>query len=74
MVCVPIYDVDEKTIDDDPLMNKILLQPYVALDILINICVNRLKNKTIFRLKGTKLYDLFASPEFQAIIKSGQYK
>lgn len=73
-ICVPIYDVDAKTIDQDPVMNKILDKPYIAMDILINICTNRLKNRTVFELKGTRLYDLFSSQGFQQVVRSGNYK
>ena len=33
----PVYEVNPKTIDSDPLMNKILANPRIAMDILKNI-------------------------------------
>lgn len=69
-VCVPIYGVDEKTIDNDPIMNKILQQPWIAMDVLVNMYNNALNMNTLSKLKGTKLYSFFMNPSFQNIVKS----
>lgn len=64
-VCIPEYGVDPTKIDNDPVMNRILEKPWIALDILINI-YNTAKNKnTLESLSGTKLYNLFITPAFQ---------
>lgn len=68
--CVPIYRVNPKTIDADPVMNKILAQPHIAMDILVNIYNNAVKENTLNSLRGTKLYHLFMQPFFQHIVKS----
>ena len=53
--CVPVYGVDVKTIDSDPVMNKILAKPIIALDILINIFNTMKRQGTLSQLNGTKL-------------------
>lgn len=53
--CIPVYEVDPNTIDDDIVMNKILRKPNIAIGILTNI-YNTMKRKgTLSQLKGTKL-------------------
>jgi len=69
-VCVPIYQVDPRTIDQDPVMNKILAQPYIAIDILVNIYNNSVKDNTIHQLQGTKLHNFFMQPVFQNIVRN----
>jgi hypothetical protein len=51
--CVPVCSVDPKTIDSDPLMNRCLANPNVALDTLVNIC-NTSKRMGV-NLNGTKI-------------------
>lgn len=58
-ICVPKYDVDPKTIDNDIVMDKLLLQPWIAMDILGGIYQSRLANKNLEELRGTKLYNWF---------------
>lgn len=58
---IPIYSVDPKTIDDDIVMNKILDNPVIAADILINIYNTMKKDNTLSQLKGTKLGNLFSN-------------
>ena len=36
-VCTIIYDVDAKTIDNDPVMNKVLNKPNIAMNVLLVI-------------------------------------
>lgn len=67
--CIPVYDVDENTIDNDPVMNKILNQPWIAIEILINIYNTRIRTGTIESLSTTKLGKFFNSEEFQKILK-----
>lgn len=53
--CVPVYEVDPKTIDSDPVMDKILMKPHIAALILVNI-YNTMKRKgTLGHLAKTKL-------------------
>lgn len=53
--CVPEYGFDAKTIDQDPVMDKILARPAIGFDILVN-GYNSMKRKgTLHTLKGTKL-------------------
>lgn len=68
--CIPIYDVDEKVIDNDPVMNKILAQPWIAMDILINIFNHRKRSGTLEKLRGTKLYKLYSNPGFAQLAKT----
>lgn len=72
-ICVPVYKVDPKQIDRDPVMNKILAQPHIAMDILVNIYNNARRDGELDSLKGTKLYNLFMQPMFQKIVKSKVY-
>ncbi len=69
-VCLPEYGVNPETIDSDPVMNDILLRPWCAMDILINIYNYSLRNGTLEKLKGTKLYVMFMKPEFQKLVKN----
>jgi hypothetical protein len=71
--CIPIYDVDAKSIDSDPVMNKILAQPWIAMDILTNIYNNRVKSGTMGELQGTKLYQFFLSQNFRQIVANRLY-
>lgn len=58
--CIPVYEVNPDGLDKDPVMNKILAKPIIALDILINI-YNTMKNKeTLQSLKGTKLGEFYS--------------
>jgi hypothetical protein len=67
--CVPIYEVDPSKIDHDPVMNKILQKPVIAIDVLLNIYNNAVNFKKIHHLRHTKLYRLFMSQWFQTIAK-----
>jgi hypothetical protein len=71
--CIPIYDVKEKEIDNDVVMNKILNRPWIALDILINIYNHRLRTQRLGYLQPTKIGKFFFSPYFQKIIKEKLY-
>ena len=68
--CIPIYGVDPKTIDNDVIMNKILAQPWIAMDILVNIYNNAVRSGQIKELVNTKLYKFFMNPEFQNLVKN----
>jgi hypothetical protein len=71
--CIPIYGVDPKTVDADPVMNKILAKPQIAMDILINMYTNMVKIGSLHLLRGTKLYQYFSSATFQNIVNSKLY-
>lgn len=66
-IYAPIYDVDPKTIDSDPVMQKLLANPKIAPDILLNIYNTNKNLGTLDKLQGTKLYGMFSSPGFQAM-------
>lgn len=66
--CVPLYEVDPKKIDNDPIMNRILQKPIIAIDILVNIYRNAVKKGILYKLKDTKLYKFFISQDFQDYI------
>lgn len=67
--CTPIYEVNPKTIDNDPVMDKILEKPIIALSILVNIYNTANRKNTFENLKGTKIYNFFQSKTFQEYIK-----
>jgi len=52
---VPVYAVDSKTIDKDPVMDKLLANTKIAPIILINIYNSMKRMGTLSTLKGTKL-------------------
>lgn len=53
-VCIPICDkINPATLDNDPVMNRMLANPDAASSTLINIC--NTANRTGIDLKGTKL-------------------
>ncbi len=52
--CVPIANkIDPKTIDNDPLMNRVLANPRINPELLINTCNTSMRNNV--DLSGTKL-------------------
>lgn len=59
--CVEIYGVNATTIDSDPLMNKILNKPIIALDVLKRIYNDMAKDKTLESLNGTRIGAFFIS-------------
>jgi hypothetical protein len=64
---IPEYAVDPSKIDDDVVMDKLLMNPMVALNLLINIYNTMGRQNTLSGLKGTKLgnfYDTY--PYFRA--------
>lgn len=67
--CVPMYEVDPKTIDNDVVMNKILANPKVAINILINIYNTAKRKGTLENLKGTNLYRFFQCEQFQKYVR-----
>lgn len=51
----PIYEVDPETIDTDPVMNRVLQNPYASRELLLNI-YNTMKRKgSVDKLKNTNL-------------------
>lgn len=67
--CVPVYAVDPKKIDNDPVMNKILNKPLIAWSVLINIYNTAKRKNKLDELKGTRIYRFFMSKPFQNYIK-----
>ena len=63
--CVPMYEVDHKTIDDDPVMNKLLAKPELGIDILLNIYNTSVRQNKLHLLEGTKLHSFFNQKLFQ---------
>ena len=59
--CTPVYAVDPKTVDQDVVMDKILSNPIIALDILINIYNTMKREKTLKTLAPTKLGKFYQS-------------
>lgn len=57
--CVPMYAVDPKTIDKDVVMNKILDNPKIAKQLLINIKNTMTRQGTFHLLKGTRLGNFY---------------
>lgn len=66
--CEPEYRVDPKTIDSDPVMNKILDNPRIAWTLLVNIYRNCKRRRDINSLRGTRLYKFYTSDSFQRYI------
>jgi hypothetical protein len=57
-MCINIYKITEqqaKTLDEDPVMNKILNKPELAMDLLEKIYMNMKRDNTLGLLKGTRL-------------------
>ena len=61
--CIPVYDVNSKTINEDVVMNKILNQPWVAIDILVNIYNHRLRSGRLVEFENTKIGTFFKNPQ-----------
>lgn len=72
--CIPVYDVDVTTIDNDVIMNKILNQPWIAMDILVNIYNNRRNTGRLGELATTRLGQFFSSTGFQQASKNSIYQ
>ena len=67
--CVPVYEVDPDKINDDPVMERILAKPKIALPILVNIYNTALRKNTLSKLEGTKLHGFFHSETFKTHMK-----
>ena len=67
--CTPVYAVDPKKIDNDPVMNKILAKPIIAWSLLVNIYNTAKRKNKLNELKGTRIYRFFMSAPFQNYIK-----
>lgn len=67
--CIPVYAVDPKKIDNDPVMNKILSKPIIAWSLLVNIYNTSKRNNKLNELKGTRIYGFFMSTPFQNYVK-----
>jgi hypothetical protein len=64
--CTPMYEIDPSTIDEDPVMNKLLSKPVIALDILLNIHNTAKRLGKLDELRHTKLGKFFQTKGFQA--------
>lgn len=71
--CIPVYGVDPNTIDSDIVMNKILDEPWIAIDVLVNIYNNAKNMNTLEKLRNTRIYKFFMTKEFQQIAKEGLF-
>jgi len=56
---VPVYSVDPTKIDQDPVMDKIINNPMIAFEILVNIRNTMKRQGTLQQLRGTKLGNLY---------------
>ena len=59
MPMTPVYMVDPNNIDNDVVMNKIIRNPKIATDILLNIYKNMKRNNTLNNLQNTNLGKFF---------------
>jgi|688.fasta_scaffold01108_38 hypothetical protein len=57
--CLEVFGVDASKIDADPLMNKILDKPIIALDILKKIYTDMKRDEKIGTLAGTRIGAFF---------------
>lgn len=62
--CGSTYRVNPSTIDNDIVMNKILVKPLIAIDILAGIFSTMKRDGTICQLKGTKLGRFFSETAY----------
>ena len=53
--CQPLYAVDPVGIDEDPVMNRLLLRPQIAMDLFRNIKTTMTRTGSLFELYGTRL-------------------
>lgn len=72
--CIPVYEVDATTIDQDPVMNRILVKPEIAIDILVNIFNTANRKGTLHLLSNTKLGNFYKSPYFQVYVQKFKEK
>ncbi len=65
---IPVFAVVPSKIDSDIVMNKILLNPMIAMDLLLNIYNTMKRMGTLSGLKGTKLGKFYQTcPKFLAL-------
>jgi hypothetical protein len=57
--CIPQYAVDPRSIDKDAVMNKILDNPIIAKQLLVNIKNTMIAMGTLHLLKGTRLGNFY---------------
>lgn len=72
--CTPMYEVDPRTIDDDPVMNKLLSKPILGMDILLNIYNTAKRLGKLNGLQGTRLYRFFQTKPFQAYATASAHR
>jgi hypothetical protein len=57
--CIPRYEVDPDTIDQDIVMNKLLNCPHIGMDILLNIYETMNQKGSLNKLQGTNIGQFF---------------
>jgi hypothetical protein len=62
--CRPKYEVDPETINQDIVMNKLLNNPYIGKDLLLNIYETMSSKGTLTTLQGTNIGNYFMSKQF----------
>ena len=67
---IPEYAVNPLTIDTDIVMNKILMNPTIATNILINIYNTMKRRGTLSGLKNTKLGNFYNTRAFNSYFVS----
>ena len=63
------YELNSENIDDDPVMNKILSNPKIAINLLVQIYMDMKRNNTLVTLENTKVGHFFKSNSFQIYLK-----
>jgi hypothetical protein len=58
---VPVYGVEPKDIDNDPVMTRLLAKPQIAMDVLMGIFKTMKNNGTLSQLKGTRLGTFYSN-------------
>jgi hypothetical protein len=62
--CIPIYKVNSENINSDPVMNKILNKPTIAMDILVNIYNSMKRDNELSKLEGTRLGNFYSTQPY----------
>jgi len=69
--CISTFEVSADGLNEDPVMNKILMKPSVAIDILINIYNTMNRKGTLSSLQGTRLWNFFQTQQFKKLVNQG---
>lgn len=68
--CIFEYGVNPDTIDNDPVMTRILNKPDIAKGILVNIYNTAVRKGKLYELKDTMIYRFFMTKTFQDYIRN----